>query len=191
MGKQKQAQTIAGAIYSDKMLAGEGREALLHAEKKHYRKNVLPSQTVLEHMDNYVGVFNSAGVELARTVEKASLPASKHMKFYRAILPSKAAISIAARKFELAAANIIPFETFSTTSGEGVKFTNLPNVIQTILRAHGLHKTAKRRQVEFGVSINAVPITKTLSHVIMTLTLIDAGAMDPRSKVPFFLQDKS
>jgi hypothetical protein len=50
-------------------------------------------------------------------MEKASLPASKYMKFYRAILPSKAAISIAARKVELSAANIIPFETFSTASG--------------------------------------------------------------------------
>jgi hypothetical protein len=72
-----------------------------------------------------------------------------------------------------------------------VKFTNLPNAIQTILRAHGLHKTSKRRQVEFGVSIDTTPIAKTLSHVMLMLTLIDAGAMDPRSKVPFFLQGKS
>jgi hypothetical protein len=139
------------------MLAGEGREASLHAAKKHYHKNVFPSQTVLERMDNSGGVLNSAGVELVRTMKKASLPTSKHIKFYRAILPSKAAISIAARKVELPAANILPFDTFSTASGEGVKFTNLPNVIQTILRVHGLHKTAKRRQVEFGVSIKQLP----------------------------------
>jgi hypothetical protein len=104
------------------------------------------------------------------------------MKFYWAILPSKASFSIAARKVELAAANIIPFETFSTASGEGFKFTNLPNVIQTILLPHGLHETAKPRQVEFGVSIDAATITKTLSHVKMMLTLRDAGAMDPISK---------
>jgi hypothetical protein len=34
MGKKKQAQTIVDAIYRYKMLAGEGREALLHAAKK-------------------------------------------------------------------------------------------------------------------------------------------------------------
>jgi hypothetical protein len=124
-------------------------------QKKHYHNNVLPSKTVLEHVDNYGGALNSAGVEIVRTMEKASLPASKHMKFYRAIFASKKAISIAARKVELAAAHIIPFETLSTASGEGVKFTNLPNVFQTILRAHGLHETAKRRQVEFSVSIDA------------------------------------
>jgi hypothetical protein len=77
-------------------------------------------------------------------MEKASLPASKQMQFYRAILPSKAAISIAVGEVELAAEKIIPFETFSNAFSEGVKFTNLPDVIQTILRAHGLHKTAKR-----------------------------------------------
>jgi hypothetical protein len=44
------------------MLAGEGREALLHASKKHYGKNVFPRQTVLEHMGNYGGVLNSAVV---------------------------------------------------------------------------------------------------------------------------------
>jgi hypothetical protein len=62
----------------------------------------------LEHMDNSGGVLTSAGVELVGTMKKASLPASKQTKLYRAILPSKAAISIAARKIELAAANIIP-----------------------------------------------------------------------------------
>jgi hypothetical protein len=84
------------------------------------------------------------------------------MKLNRAIFPSNAAISIAAKKVELADANIIPFETFSTASGEGVKFKKLPNVIQTIIRAHGLHETAERRQVEFGVSINATHITKNI-----------------------------
>jgi hypothetical protein len=70
MGKKKQAQTIVYAIYSDNMLAGEGREALLHAAKKHYRTSVFPSQTVLEDMENSGGVLNSAGVELVRTMEK-------------------------------------------------------------------------------------------------------------------------
>jgi hypothetical protein len=136
MGKKKQAQTIVDAIYRDEMLAGERRGAFLHTAKKHNRKNVFPSQTVLEHMDNDGGVLNSAGVELVRTMEKASLPASKQRRFYRVSLPSKAPISVVARKVEFAAANIIPFQTFSTASGEGVKFTNLPNVIQTIIRAH-------------------------------------------------------
>jgi ABC-type amino acid transport system permease subunit len=72
--------------------------------------------------------------------------------------------------------------------GEGVKFTDLVAVVQTIIRAHGLHKVAKRRQVEFGISIDAAQITKSLSHVTLMLTYIDAGAMDPRTKIPFFLQ---
>jgi hypothetical protein len=63
--------------------------------------------------------------------------------------------------------------------------------VQTIIRAHGLHKVVKRRQVKFGISIDAAPITKSLSHVTLMLTLIDAGDMDPRTKIPFFLQGKS
>jgi hypothetical protein len=55
------------------MLAGEEREALLYVAKKHYRKNVFPSQTVLDHMDNAGGVLNSAGIELVRKMEKESL----------------------------------------------------------------------------------------------------------------------
>jgi hypothetical protein len=66
MGKKKQAQTIVDAIYSENMLAGEGREALLHAAKRHYCNNVFPSQTVLEHTGSAGGVLNSAGFELAR-----------------------------------------------------------------------------------------------------------------------------
>jgi hypothetical protein len=53
------------------MLAGEGREVLLHAAKKHHQKILFPSQTVLEHMDNAWGVLNSAGDELVRKMEKS------------------------------------------------------------------------------------------------------------------------
>jgi hypothetical protein len=52
------------------MIAVEEREALIHAAKKHYCKNVFPSQTKLEHMDNYGGVLNSDRVELVRKREK-------------------------------------------------------------------------------------------------------------------------
>jgi hypothetical protein len=139
-------------------------------------------------MDYEGGVLTSAGVELIRKMEVSSLPVTKQNNYSRAILPSKAAITLAARKLELSAQDILPFEMFTTASGEGVKFTKLSNFIQTILRAHGLHETAKRRRVEIGISIDAAPITKTLSHVTMMLTLIDASDMDPRTKIPYFLR---
>jgi hypothetical protein len=51
MGKKKQAQTMVDAIYCDKMLSGENKEAMLHIAKKHYIKHVFPSHHALEHMD--------------------------------------------------------------------------------------------------------------------------------------------
>jgi hypothetical protein len=63
-------------------------------------------------------------------------------------------------------------------------------MIHTILRARGLHETDKRCWVEIGVSIDTAPITKTISHVTIMLALLDAGFMDPRIKIPSFLQGK-
>jgi hypothetical protein len=151
--------------------------------QKNYRKHVFPSHHVLEHMDYAGGVLNSAGVDLVREMEISKLPILKQKKNFRAILPSKAATSLAARTLEKVSQLIIPFESFSMTSVEGVKFTDMAAAVQTIIRAHGIHEVAKWRQVEFRISLDAAPIRKSLSHVTLMLTLIDAV---PWARVPRF-----
>jgi hypothetical protein len=170
---------MAEIVFEEEFCGGHTKKTLVQLSNNYFRESIFTPHNILKEMDLQGGVLNYSGVELLRMVECLENPEAKNKKQYKSILPSKSSIVRKAQVLEHAAKDVLEIETFSTSSGEGVRFKNIPQAIHLLLVSHGLDSIAKERCVEICTAIDAAPLTKSFSSVTLGLILSDIAMKDP------------
>ena len=85
--------------------------------------------------------------------------------------------------------DIAMWETFNSSTGEGIRFTNIPKFIDGIFKAYEIDEVAKRETVDIVVAHDGFLLTNVLSANMLGIKINDYNAVCPRTKIPLFLMN--
>jgi hypothetical protein len=102
------------------------------------------------------------------------------MKLYDSVIPSHGELSPVLSKVNQYAEQIIAIEKNSSGSGEGWKCSDFGAMVKVPLQAFKLTGVAKERRIEFGIALDAAPLTKTLSLFAVFIIICDPDEIYPK-----------
>ena len=115
--------------------------------------------------------LNFAAIEILRKVEGLEkgehgiLPSSSHTQRIGAVLSEYAD-------------EIIPFESFETETGEGIKFDAI-KMTYLILYTYSLQEAARVRKISLSLASDCAKVTNSIQQVVTGVKVNDLAAKDP------------
>ena len=106
-------------------------------------------------------------------------------------LPSASTVQRAKRALNRYAYHhgIAMWRSFQSSTGEGVRFIDIPKFVDGLFRAYGMDAVAKRKSVDMVVAHDGFLLTNVLSANMLGIKMNQYEAICPRTKVPLFLGD--
>ena len=121
-------------------------------------KDTFSPQNILKEMDLSSGSLNLAGVEIMRKVEGL-------MKRKKGIILSSSQIQRVGAMLSAYADELIPFESFETPTGEGIKF-DFMTMTKLLLYTYALNEIAKVRRIALSLASDGAKVTNSIQHVV-------------------------
>ena len=104
-------------------------------------------------------------------------------------LPSASTVQRAKRALNRYAFHhgIAKWRSFQSSTGEGVRFTNIHKFVNGLFTAYGMDKVATRKRVDMVVAHDGFLLTNVLSANMLGIKMNQYEAICPRTKTPLFI----
>ena len=181
-GKKRVSNGIANVVYSSTFMNGAIKDELHKRVKKEYR-DVFSPRNILREMDVNSGSLNLGAIEMLRNIEGIR-------KHCIGLIPSSTSIQRVAHQLSKYGDELIPFESFETTTGEGIKF-DCEKVGNLLLQMYGLKEKAKNRSINLSVATDGHKVTNNILQVIAGVKVNDIAATCPLTGQPVSPQTRN
>ena len=167
-GEKRIGKEISDVLFSSNFMNGIVKDELMRRVTLELKHTFSP-QRFLKGFDITSGSLNLSAADMIRThvegVKKARV----------GLIPSSSCIKRVAAKLAAYVDELVPFDSFETETGEGIRF-HVPAALRLLLGAYSLSDEAKLRKIGMSLASDGAKITNNILQVVAGVKVNDVAA---------------